>query len=147
MIIPCFILSDVLRGFYYRGLYNAHFDEKLRSLIVEIVESFDDEHNEPGSSVFFREILKLPKNVGRTLSVMNELGVLGIFMPEFKDIFGFFQHDVYHCYTADEHTLMTIQNVEKLDKDNSILGSIFAAIKEKELLYLSLLIPRYCKTN
>jgi [protein-PII] uridylyltransferase len=138
-------MSDILRGFYYRGLYNAYFDEELRSRIVEVVDSYNDYESSPESSVFFREILRLPKNVGQTLSVMNELGVLGAFMPEFKDIFGFFQHGVYHCYTTDEHTLITINNVEKLEKDTSILGKIFASIKDKELLYLGLLFHDIAK--
>jgi [protein-PII] uridylyltransferase len=133
-------MSDILRGFYYRGKYTAHFDEYLRSKIVEVVESHLNENQfEMDSSVFFREILRLEKNVGQTLSVMNELGVLGAFMPEFGEMVGFFQPGVYHSYTADEHTLMTIQNVEKLERDISQLGKIFNGLKNKEIIYLALL--------
>ncbi len=139
-------LSDILRSFYYRGLYNAHFDENLRSTITEIVEDFhDDGKNEAESSVFFREILRLPKNVGLTLSVMNELGVLKAFMPEFNDLIGFLQHGVYHCYTADEHTIITIQNLEKLEKDTSPLGKIYNNLKDKEILHLGLLFHDIAK--
>jgi [protein-PII] uridylyltransferase len=139
-------LSDILRGFYYRALYGAHFDEDLRSQIVELVDNpKSTEENETGSSVFFREILKLPKNVGQTLSVMNELGVLGAFMPEFNELNGFLQHGVYHCYTADEHTLMTIKNLEKLEKDVSPLGKIYNSLKDKEVLYLGLLFHDIAK--
>ena len=139
-------LSDILRAFYYRGLYGAHFDENLRSLIVEIVENYDEvNQQEPESSVFFREILKLPKNVGQTLAVMNELGVLSAFLSEFKELVGFLQHGVYHCYTADEHTLMTIQNVEKLERDTATLGKIFNSIKDKEILYLAFLFHDIAK--
>lgn len=138
--------SHILRAFYYRGLHDAHFDEKLRSLIVEkIVSDEDNEHADQGSSVFFREILRLPKNVGQTLSVMNELGVLGAFLPEFKDLIGFLQHGVYHCYTADEHTLITLKNVEKLEKNNSTVGKLFTKIKDKEILYLALLFHDIAK--
>jgi [protein-PII] uridylyltransferase len=139
-------LSDVLRAFYYRGFYNAQFDEKLRSLIIETAER-DDVYGQSSttSSVFFREILRLSRNVGQTLSNMNELGVLAAFMPEFKDLIGFLQHGVYHQYTADEHTLMTIQNVEKLEKDFSNLGKIFNNLKDKEILYLSLLFHDIAK--
>ena len=133
-------LSDILRGFYYRGKYSAYFDEYLRSKIVETVESkIRFNPSEIESSVFFREILRLEKNVGITLSVMNELGVLGTFMPEFGDMAGFFQAGVYHSYTSDEHTLVAIRNLEKLDRDTSILGKIYNNFKNKELLYLALL--------
>ncbi len=139
-------LSDILRALYYRGLYGGHFDENLRSTIIEVVEDYDGLHKpEAESSVFFREILRLPKNVGQTLSVMNELGVLKAFMPEFKDLIGFLQHGVYHCYTADEHTLVTIQNLEKLEKDTSPLGKIYNLLKDKEFLHLGLLFHDIAK--
>jgi [protein-PII] uridylyltransferase len=141
-----FTLSDTLRAFYYRGFNDAQFDEKLRTIIIETVEREDIYRlNSTSSSVFFREILMLPRNVGQTLSGMNELGVLGAFMPEFKDLIGFLQHGVYHQYTADEHTLMTILNVEKLEKDFSILGKIYNNLKNKEILYLSLLFHDIAK--
>jgi [protein-PII] uridylyltransferase len=139
-------LSDILRAFYYRGLHTAHFDENLRSVIIEEMENFSEfDLTASESSVFFREILKLPKNVGQTLNVMNELGVLSVFLPEFKDLVGFMQHGVYHCYTADEHTLITIQNVEKLEKDTSTLGKLFNTLKEREMLYLGLLLHDIAK--
>ena len=140
-------LSDVMRAFYYRGLHVAHFDESLRSEIVELVEEAEYT-NETGaeSSVFFREILKLPKNVGRTLSAMNELGVLGVFMPEFKDVIGFMQHGVYHCYTTDEHTITTIKNLEKLTYLNASPGKIYHSIKDKDILYLAMLFHDIAKS-
>ncbi len=139
-------LSDILRAFYYRGLHSAIFEDKLITSILGIVEKISERSIEQAeSSVFFREILKLPKNVGQTLSLMNELGVLGAFMTEWKDLVGFMQHGVYHCYTADEHTLISIQNIEKLEKDKSSLGKIFNQLKNKEILYLALLFHDIAK--
>lgn len=139
-------MSDILRAFYYRGLHSARFDEQLRGLIIEYVENHHRNRNdESDSSVFFREILKLPKNVGQTLSVMNELGVLGAFIPEFDELNGFMQHGVYHCYTADEHTLMTIKNLEKLANDDSTLGRIYYSLKDREILHLGMLFHDIAK--
>ena len=138
--------SDILRAFYYRGLHSARFDESLRIAIIERVESADNlEVSEATSSVFFREILKLPRNVGQTLSVMNELGVLATFMPEFGELNGFLQHGVYHNYTTDEHTLMTIKNIEKLSKDTSQLGLIYNKLRDREILFLALLFHDIAK--
>lgn len=138
--------SDTLRAFYYLGLHSAQFDEGLRIAIVTLVENSDKLLvSENASSVFFREIIKLPKNVGSTLSLMNELGVLGAFMPEFGDLNGFLQHGVYHSYTTDEHTLLTIKNVEKLNNDTSQLGLIYGRIPDKEILYLALLFHDIAK--
>jgi [protein-PII] uridylyltransferase len=139
-------LSDILRAFYYRGLHSARFDKELRSFIIEKMEGSDDFSWQEGeSSVFFREILKLPKNIGATLASMNELGVLGALIPEFKDLNGFLQHGVYHCYTADEHTLIAIQNIEKLANKNTQLGRIFYRAEEKEMLFLGLLFHDIAK--
>jgi [protein-PII] uridylyltransferase len=76
---------------------------------------------------------------------MNELGVLGAFMPEFADLNGFMQHGVYHCYTADEHTLITIKNLEKLNNQNSSYGKLYNSIKDKEILNLALLLHDIAK--
>ncbi|MDH7605738.1 MAG: nucleotidyltransferase domain-containing protein, partial [Melioribacter sp.] len=124
-------MSTILRAFYYRGLYDARFDDNLRSQIIEAVVDHEDTQNlEHQSSVFFREILKLPKNVSKTLNAMNELGVLGAFLPEFKEMINFFQPGVYHCYTADEHTLVALSNLENLNNENNFMGRLFQSIKE-----------------
>ncbi len=139
-------ISSIMRGFYYRGLYDAQFDESLRSDIIEAIIDHEESQNlEMQSSVFFREILRLSKNVGKTLSVMNELGVIGAFLSEFKELIGFFQPGVYHCYTADEHTLIALNNVENLSNEDSLLGKLFSSIKRKDLLYLSILFHDIAK--
>lgn len=138
--------SKILRAFYYRGLYDARFDETFRSAIIEKIISLEEcLEPERESSVFFREILKLPKNVGKTLTSMNELGILGAFLPEFKDLVGFFQPGVYHCYTADEHTLIALNTLENLDQNNFALYKIFHSIKKRDLLYISILFHDIAK--
>jgi [protein-PII] uridylyltransferase len=139
-------LSDIFRVFYYRVSQNAGFDDHLRTKIIEATENAEENNwSQPDSSVFFREILKFPRHVGSTLAIMNELGVLGAFLPEFGDLNGFMQHGVYHCYTADEHTLITIRNLEKLANQNSPYSQLYNSIKDKEILNLALLLHDIAK--
>ncbi len=139
-------ISEAMRVFYYRGAHHARFSQNLRSTIINsALDVEESEHYSVSSSVFFREILKLPHKVGETLSVMNSLGILGSFLPEFRDLIGFFQPGVYHCYTADEHTLIAIKNLELLIKHDSLLGNIFDSIKIKDTLYLSVLLHDIAK--
>lgn len=139
-------LSDIFRVFYYRAYHNAGFDDHLRTVIIDATENAEENNwSQPDSSVFFREILKFPRNVGSTLSIMNELGVLGAFLPEFGDLNGYMQHGVYHCYTADEHTLIAIKNLEKLYNENSLFGKLYNSIKDKEILNLALLLHDIAK--
>ncbi len=50
------------------------------------------------------------------LSEMHDAGLLGQMMPEFKVINCRVVRDFYHKYTVDEHTLLTIRNLERLDR-------------------------------
>lgn len=139
-------LSKTLRAFYYRAVRDAIFDENLRSKIIELAIAAEDGIKpENVSSTFFRELLRLPKNVGKTISVMNELGVLSAFLTEFKELVGFFQPGVYHCYTADEHTIIALSNIEKLKDENSKMGKIFRDIERRDLLYLGVLFHDIAK--
>ena len=52
--------------------------------------------------------------VSATLRDMNELNILGRVIPEFGELIAFFQHNVYHYYSADEHTLIALARVEGL---------------------------------
>ena len=94
---------------------------------------------------------ELEGDIGRTLRVMNELGILGAIIPEFNDLIGFIQPGVYHAYTADEHTIVAIENVERLAKQQNELSSIFHSLADKDVLfapgYLDLLFIVLAKSH
>lgn len=138
------LMSDILRAFYYRGKHRAIFDDNLRLKIINSLDNIVQDYAAE-SSVFFREILRLPSDVGNTLAGMSELGVLETFLPEFEELNGFIQHGVYHCYAADEHSLKTIKNVEELTGSNTLLGRVYENLHSRELLYLALLLHDIAK--
>ncbi|MBZ0179847.1 MAG: [protein-PII] uridylyltransferase [Melioribacteraceae bacterium] len=139
-------LSSILRAFYYRCLHDARFDEQLRSAVIEKVAYLDEDNEDhQASSVFFREILKSHSGVGKTLTSMNEMGVLQLFLPEFKDLIGFFQPGVYHCYTADEHTLIALSKLENLPEDGRSISKLFHSLKDRDIIYLAVLFHDIAK--
>jgi [protein-PII] uridylyltransferase len=79
----------------------------------------------------------------RRLSEMHDRGLLGRMFPEFQAIFSRVVRDFYHKYTVDEHTLLTIRNVEKLTGDTTPsrarFSGLLADLAEPELLVLALL--------
>ena len=62
----------------------------------------------------FLKILLSKKNAESTLRAMNESGVLGRFISDFGKIVGLMQFNMYHHFTADEHLLRAIGELNKL---------------------------------
>jgi [protein-PII] uridylyltransferase len=75
---------------------------------------------------------------------MHELGVLGKFMPEFDSLTCLVQHEYYHRYTADIHTLNTIKELDTIFSGEGEFVKPFAeeirATTAPWLLYLILLL-------
>ena len=75
---------------------------------------------------------------------MHDCGLLGRMLPEFQAIFCRVVRDFYHKYTVDEHTLLTIRNLERLAtravKGRERFGALLADLAHPELLVLALLL-------
>ena len=66
------------------------------------------------ANLSFRTILQETGNVYPTLSEMHELGVIGAFIPEWDKLTCLVQHEYFHRYTADIHTLETIRELDEI---------------------------------
>ena len=63
---------------------------------------------DPAAAEVFLDILARGRRTYLTLSLMNEAGVLGRYLPEFGHIVAQMQFNMYHSYTVDEHTLRAV---------------------------------------
>jgi [protein-PII] uridylyltransferase len=61
----------------------------------------------------FMEILRQPGGITHELRRMNAYGVLGAYLPAFGRIVGQMQHDLFHVYTVDQHTLFVVRNLRR----------------------------------
>lgn len=61
----------------------------------------------------FMEIMRQTEGVTHELRRMNLYGVLAAYLPVFENIVGQMQHDLFHVYTVDEHTLTLIRNLRR----------------------------------
>ena len=59
----------------------------------------------PEANRLFLDMLCSRKDPALTLTRMNETGLLGRFIPDFGRIVAQMQHNLYHVYTVDEHTI------------------------------------------
>jgi [protein-PII] uridylyltransferase len=89
-------------------------------------------------------ILGKPGKVGPTLRAMHETGLLGRLIPEFARITFLVQHDFYHKFTIDEHTLTAIDALDGVATSNDPALARFKdalrSIEEPSILYLGMLL-------
>ena len=90
-----------------------------------------------------REVLLGP-HAAHALRTMHALGILEMLLPEFHGIDALVIRDSYHRYTVDEHTFLTIDNVQALRRPlhdyEQRLGTLLPEIERLDLLLLSLLL-------
>lgn len=79
----------------------------------ELSRLSDAKLREAGSKLI-AELLASPGSHGELLLAMHELGVLGALWPEFGRVTAMRQHDLYHVYTVDVHSLFAVRRLYAL---------------------------------
>jgi len=82
-------------------------------------------------------------NSEKFLRLMQEVGILGVILPEYGRAHCRVSYDFYHHYTADEHSLRMIRFLEELEnKPNGFkqFSKTYKRLNSKVLLKLSTLI-------
>jgi [protein-PII] uridylyltransferase len=93
----------------------------------------------------FLTLLLGHNNPERALRLMNEVGVLGAFIPEFGRIVAMMQFNMYHHYTVDEHSIRTISTLSQIERrelvgDLPISTEILDKGVNRRVLYVALLL-------
>ena len=112
-------------------------------LIRESLHLIDDSfRNKAEHTQLFMRLLKAPFNIVTQLTRMRRYGVLARYIPEFGQIVGQMQHDLFHIYTVDAHTMMVIGNMRRFRYPEAMQHAPVAhqcvqAIPKPELLYIA----------
>lgn len=144
--------TRLIRLFRHLQQYDLDPDLDLRMLIGQSLHLIDGKlmHNESVNRTF-RSILQTRGNVYPTLITMHDTGVLGRFIPEFGDITCLVQHEFYHRYTADIHTLNCVRILDEVFREEGeYTPKYHQALLQTEtpaLLYLILLVHDLGKTD
>ncbi|NEX95060.1 [protein-PII] uridylyltransferase, partial [Caulobacter sp. 17J65-9] len=100
---------------------------------------------DPEAARAFLDVLARGNQPYRILTLMNDAGLLGRFLPEFGRIVAQTQLNMYHAYTVDDHTLRAvgiIKDIEqgRLAEEHPLSASILPMIADREALYLAMLL-------
>ena len=104
----------------------------------------DEFRNNPKNRALFLDLFRIEKGLVTQLKRMTRYGILGRYLPPFGKIIGQMQHDLFHRYTVDAHTLLVIENIrrfllKKVGQEFSIEKRVMQHIEQPELLYIAAL--------
>ncbi len=96
----------------------------------------------PVNKALFLQILQAREGVHRSLRRMNRYGILGRYIPVFGRVIAQMQHDLFHVYTVDEHTMNVLRNLRRFAKPElrhefPLCSQLFAEFSQPHLLYLA----------
>ena len=103
-----------------------------------------DDHfrNDTNNTALFTQLFQRPDTLAAQLRRMKRYGILGRYLPEFGQITGQMQHDLFHIYTVDAHTLHVVQNMCDFNKQETqekfpIACHVIKRLSHPELLYIA----------
>ena len=95
----------------------------------------------PSNSSKFLKILRSKYHLSSILNLMKMTGILQKYIPEFDEVIGQMQFDLFHIYTVDEHTLKVVRNMRQMKikgSDEFLLeNELIKKIPKVELLYIA----------
>ena len=117
-------------------------DTPTKSLIKKNINLIDEKFiKQKIYSKQFLEILRSKYNLSSILKTMKNLGVLQAYIPEFANVVGQMQFDLFHIYTVDEHTFKVVRNMRQMklfkQKGFELEYELINKIPKIEILYLA----------
>lgn len=136
--------ETALTAFLLSIEHNAEFSHQLEDALSRFALKCAPLKKE-SETVLFRTLLNKPHGVSQAMHTMNDVGLLARWIPEWRGLVAFFQHNVYHFFTADEHTLMVFTMAERLATAQITLGEVFRNLPRRDTLYLACLFHDIAK--
>jgi [protein-PII] uridylyltransferase len=105
----------------------------------------DTFRSDPAAAELFLGILDAEDRVLATLMEMNEVGLLGAYLPEWDHIVCRWQHVMYHTYTVDVHSIFLVEELRRLwrgkyREEQPELTELMRSIDDRPVLFLGCLL-------
>ncbi|GAA5136579.1 [protein-PII] uridylyltransferase [Thalassotalea piscium] len=90
----------------------------------------------------FMQIMRHPRGLGLAFTLMHQHSILGAYLPEWRNIVGQMQFDLFHAYSVDEHSYRLIKNLYRFsqpqyDHEFPLCSKIVQRIRKPEVLYIA----------
>ncbi len=137
--------ARLMRMFQHCQLRHLRLGPQLRQLVRDHWDDIDRGFrcSKPIRETF-QAILERKGDVASTLREMHRVGLLGRYLPEFGALDCLVQHEFFHRYTADEHTLRCIDQLDQLIEETSpkreIYRRLLHEIADPYALYLAVIL-------
>lgn len=97
---------------------------------------------DPTNTNLFMQLLRAPYAMVSQLTRMRRYGLLGRYIPEFGQIIGQMQHDLFHVYTVDAHTMQVVGNMRRFryrsaEENYPVAAHCVRHLPKVELLYIA----------
>ncbi len=90
---------------------SATLQERIQENLPLVNRTF---RSSPEVAQSFLKMLRVKGKAAAALRQMHEMDFLGKYLPEFGRVTCLVQHDLYHKFTVDEHTLRAIEVLDEL---------------------------------
>jgi [protein-PII] uridylyltransferase len=137
---------NILRLFNERLASGIPIHPDALRLVAGNLERIDDRvRQDPEANRIFLELLLAQDNPERELRLMNEVGALGAFIPDFGRIVAMMQFNMYHHYTVDEHTILAVSTLSQIERgelqaDLPVSTEILKRGVNRRVLYVALFL-------
>ncbi|OUR59693.1 [protein-PII] uridylyltransferase [Colwellia sp. 39_35_sub15_T18] len=90
----------------------------------------------------FMAIIKHPRGLGLAFNLMHRHGIIGSYLPLWRNIAGQMQFDLFHAYSVDEHSYRVVKNLYQFSQKEHnhkypLCSKIMQKIRKPEVLYLA----------
>jgi [protein-PII] uridylyltransferase len=140
----------ILRLFHVAQENGLDIHPATLRLITQNIRLLDKLRSDPEANRLFMEMLTSRKDPETALRRLNEAGVFGRFVPDFGRVVAQTQHDMYHTYTVDEHTIRAIGLLAQIEaggfkEDHPLSSDVVHKILSRPVLYLAVLLHDIAK--
>jgi len=139
---------EMIRLFALSIESNLAVGRRTADLVAEIAATRGaDLREDPEAATHFLQVLVDTRDAGTPsrLEQMHDLGLISALIPEWEPLVGRVQHDLYHVYTVDQHSLYAVATLKAVTRgemaaDYPQVSAEFPAVTRRLALFVGVLL-------